>query len=366
MLDSFPSFDASPANWKGSDLAKTPDRWMHDLSAAELGDLEAVIAAAGDRTDDLTNVTVDDLPLPHLAPKLKEIKANVLDGVGLTLIRGFPVDRYNLRQAATAFWAVGLHLGDAVSQNAAGHALGHVRDLGFDYSQPSSRGYQTAERLPYHCDAGDVVGLLSIKTSKTGGLSSAVSSTALYHAMIERHPDHLAVLMQPTYRDRRDEIPEGRRPWYPMPVFQAHEGCIFGHYVRSAIRKAQRFDDVPRVTPEQEAAFDALDALAGSEEFRLDMEFEPGDMQFVCNHTILHSRTKYEDWPDLERRRHLLRLWLGCPGGPDVPASHIEQQGLNPAGRPAGIHCADVALNAPLEAVDGGAGETTKRLKENA
>ena len=59
MLDSFPRFDASPANWKGSDLAKTPDRWMHDLSAAELGDLEAVIAAAGDRTDDLTNVTAE-------------------------------------------------------------------------------------------------------------------------------------------------------------------------------------------------------------------------------------------------------------------------------------------------------------------
>ena len=148
MLDSFPRFNASPANWKGSDLAKTPDRWMHDLSAAELGDLEAVIAAAGSRTDDLTNVTASDLPLPHLAPKLREIKANVLDGVGLSLIRGLPIDRYNLRQAATAFWAVGLHLGDAVSQNAAGHALGHVRDLGFDYSQPSSRGYRQRNACP--------------------------------------------------------------------------------------------------------------------------------------------------------------------------------------------------------------------------
>jgi hypothetical protein len=93
------------------------------------------------------------------------------------------------------------------------------------------------------------------------------------------------------------------------------------------------------------------------------MEFQPGDMQFVCNHWVLHSRTKYEDWPELERRRHLLRLWLGCPDGPAVPASHIEQQGLNLSGRPAGIHCPGGELNAPLEAVDGGAGETTKRLK---
>ena len=105
MLESFPRFDASPANWKGPDLAAAPKRWMHDLTAAELGDLEAVIAAHGARTDDLTKLTAADLALPHLAPKLAEIKAELLDGSGLALIRGFPIERYDLRQAATAFWA---------------------------------------------------------------------------------------------------------------------------------------------------------------------------------------------------------------------------------------------------------------------
>ncbi|MEZ5856791.1 MAG: TauD/TfdA family dioxygenase [Hyphomicrobiaceae bacterium] len=257
---------------------------------------------------------------------------------------------------------MGLHLGEPVSQNAKGHALGHVRDLGFDYNQPSARGYQTAERLPYHCDSSDVVGLLSLKTPKSGGLSSAVSSTALYHAMADRYPDLARVLMEPTWRDRRDEIPEGRDPWYPMPVFMPHGGRMFGHYVRSAINKAQRFEQVPRITPEQERAFDVLDELAASDGLRLDMEFRPGDMQFVCNHWVLHSRTKYEDWPEPERRRHLLRLWLACPGAPDVPAFHVGQQGLTASGRPAGIHCG-VELVAPLEAVDGGAGDSSRRIK---
>lgn len=362
----FPRFDASPANWTGLQLAATPARWIHDLTAAEIADLDSVIARHGDRAEDLIGLSHDDAPLPVLGPVLRRIRHELLDGCGVALIRGLPMHRLSIREAATAFWAIGLHLGEAVSQNAKGHALGHVRDLGFDYNQPSARGYQTSERLPYHCDSGDVVGLLSLKTSKSGGLSSAVSSTALYHAMIDRHPDLANVLMQPTWRDRRDEVPEGRKPWYEMPVFQVHEGRVFGHYVRSAIRKAQRFAEVPRISPEQERAFDALDALAASPELRLDMEFRPGDMQFLCNHWVLHSRTKYEDWPEPERRRHLLRLWLGCPGGPALPQTYAEAQGLTPSGRPAGIRCAGFALSTPLEAVDGGAGETSKRAKVDA
>ena len=43
------------------------------------------------------------------------------------------------------------------------------------------------------------------------------------------------------------------------------------------------------------------------------MDLEPGDFQLISNHTIAHARTAYEDDPDPERRRHLLRLWLSFP-----------------------------------------------------
>jgi hypothetical protein len=357
-----PRFDDSPAAWRGPEMARHPERWTWQLTPEQIAELDEAVARLDATGRDIVSFTADDAPLPHTAARLAEAKRDLLFGIGFCLIRGVPVERYTLRQAAIAFWCLGAHLGDPVSQNAKGHALGHVRDLGFDYSKPSARGYQTSERLPYHTDMGDVVGLLSLRTGKSGGLSSIVSSVALYNAMAERRPDLVRVLMQPTYRDRRDEVPEGRGPWYPMPVFNPFEGRLFTHYVRSVIRKAQRFPDVPRITPEQEEAFDYVDALANGPELHLDMEFLPGDVQFLCNHTTLHSRTKYVDWDEPERKRHLLRLWLACPGGPAVPAAFEEFQGLTPDGRPAGILCPGIRLNAPLEVEDGGAGKTTKRL----
>jgi hypothetical protein len=137
-----------------------------------------------------------------------------------------------------------------------------------------------------------------------------------------------------------------------VPVFNPlPDGSLVTTYVRSAIRKAQRFPDVPRLTPEVEAACDLLDSLAESPEIHLDMEFRPGDMQFLNNHWILHSRTAFEDFAEPERRRHLFRLWLACADGPALPEVFTRVwQGATAQGRPAGIHVAGVPLNAPLDA----------------
>ena len=357
-----PDFTDSPAAWLGPDMARQPDRWTWRLTAEQIADLDEAVSQLDATGRDIVSFAAIDAPLPHIAERLAELKQDLLFSLGFCLISGVPVERYNLRQAAIAFWCLGAHLGEPVSQNAKGHVLGHVRDLGFDFNKPSARGYQTSDRLSYHCDMGDVVGLLSLRTGKSGGMSSIASSVALFNLMAQQRPDLVRVLMETTYRDRRDEIPEGRKPWYPLPVFMPHEGRLFTHFVQSTIRKAQRFAEVPRITAEQQEAFDLLDALAGSPELRLDMAFRPGDVQFLCNHTVLHSRTAYEDWPEPEKKRHLLRLWLGCPGGPAVPEPYVEFQGLSDAGRPRGIVCPGAVINTPLEAIDGGAGDTAKRL----
>ena len=242
-------------------------------------------------------------------------------------------------------------MGDPCSQNGKGHVLGHVKNLGLDYAAAATRGYQTSARLPYHTDSSDIVGLLCLKTAQSGGLSSVVSSTTIYNEVLKRRPDLMPVLMQPFYRTRWGEIPEGKMPWAEVPVFMPHEGRVISHYVRSAIRKGQDLPGAPQITDLQVEALDLVDSIAADPEVHLDMTFEPGDIQLVCNHGLYHSRTAYEDWPNPEDRRHLLRLWLATPSGRTLPEGLIERYGVvGPSGRPAGIYVPGTSPVIPLEA----------------
>ena len=353
---------STPQAWYGPELARRPEEWTHVFSADESAELLAAIAAVEARGWDVTDIRPETFPLPQLGSTLRRVREDLLRGRGFSLLRGFPSERLSARQRAIGYFGIGAHLGRAVSQNAAGHALGHVTDLGFDYSQPTARGYQTNVRLPYHTDGADLVGLLCVRTAKSGGLSSLVSSTTLYNEMLERRPDLVRVLMGATYRDRRGEISPGKGPWYTLPVFNPHEGLMIASYVRSAIRKAQRFEEVPRVSPELTEAMDFLDGLAESPDLHLDMELAVGDIQFVCNHYIFHSRTNYEDHAQPEARRHLLRLWLSCDDGPALPAVFDNYTGLDARGRPMGLYLDGGRLTAPLVPEDGGPGSSGQRM----
>jgi hypothetical protein len=343
---------SGPAVWHGPEMARRRD-WIRPLSGAEIAELDAAVARLDATGIDIARIGPRDLAAPGLEPLVEQIRQAVLHGSGFILLRGLPVERWSLRQCAIAYFGLGAMIGEPVSQNAMGHILGHVKDIGTDYAKPTGRGYQTAARLPYHCDSSDIVGLLCVKPAKSGGLSSIVSSGALYNEMLRRDPALLAELLRPVYRDRRGEVPEGAEPWYAVPVFNPMpDGGLVATYVRSAMRKAQRFAEVPRITPALDAACDLLDSLADNPEFHLDMEFRPGDIQFLSNHWIMHSRTEFEDFPEPERRRHLFRLWLACADGPALPEVYTRAwQGATASGRPAGIRVPGVALVAPLDAV---------------
>jgi hypothetical protein len=68
----------------------------------------------------------------------------------------------------------------------------------------------------------------------------------------------------------------------------------------------------------EEEAITAVQELA--EELCFEIQFDPGDIQFINNLAILHGRTGYEDYVEPERRRHLLRVWLNVPGARRLPS----------------------------------------------
>ena len=169
--------------------------------------------------------------------------------------------------------------------------------------------------------------------AKRGGESAIASSTALYNEIAGTRPDLAAVLAEPFVVDRKGEVPEGKGPTYEMPIFHHHAGLMTTIYARDFITVAQRRSEVPALTSLQVDALDLLDKLAASDEFRLDMDFRRGDIQFLHNHQILHARTAYEDYPEEDRKRHLLRLWLSARNGRRLPPVFAERYGEIRVGR---------------------------------
>ena len=325
--------------WFGPDLEASTD-WRERLSESDVAEVEIAarqLAALAKSSCYLTSISTDDFPLPTLGPRLRGLLNEVLNGRGFVLIQALPVQRWTRREAAIAFIGIGTHLGSLRMQNAAGHLLGHVKDLGRSSVESDARIYQTSEHQTHHTDSCDVVGLLCLSTAKFGGLSSLVSSTTIYNEMRRRRPDLLKVLLEPIETDRRGEVPEGGKPYFSIPIFNWHAGLLSAIYQRQYIESARRFPDVAPLTPTQIEALDLFDELADDPKLNLTMELQPGDMQFVHNHTILHDRTAFEDFPEPERKRHLLRLWLAPPNARPLPEVFAQRFGSVTPGDRGGI-----------------------------
>jgi hypothetical protein len=347
METSLPPEQLSPAAWYGPEMAQRQDEWLTHLTAGDIAELEAAAWRWNSAQDSIATMTARDFPLPTLAPKLSNLRAELIGGRGFGLLRGLPRNRYSEREAGTIFYGLGCHLGYPRSQNAQGHLLGHVRDIGLNSTDPNVRIYQTHERQTFHTDSADVVGLLCLKAAKAGGTSLLVSSLAIFNEMRRQRPDLLQLLLQPIATDRRGEVPVGMKPFFLIPVFSYDQGYLSTIYQRQYIDSAQRFPEAPRLTTQHVEALDLFDELANSPRLNFSMNLEPGDMQFVYNHALLHDRTSFEDWPDEAEKRHLLRLWLAIPGDRPLPEIFASRFGSVEIGNRGGITVSHTKLHVP-------------------
>ena len=286
------------------------DDWAIRLDASDAAEVEAAVASARARGIAMRDLDRESFVLPSLASKIRAWARELDEGRGFILLRGFPVERLGEENAAYAYWGLGLHLGIPGAQNPQEELLGHVADTGEEATNAFVRRYRTAGDIAYHCDLADVVGLLCLRGPRSGGASRIVSSVSVYNALLERRPDLAARLYEPFLLDSRDEQRDGSPRWFPVPPCRFAGGRLRTFYHSDYFRSVVRHADVPPFTDDERALLDLYEEIAASPDLYLDMYFEPGDIQLISNHVILHARTAYDDWPEPERKRHLLRLWL--------------------------------------------------------
>jgi len=298
-----------PGAWRGPDLAARTD-WIACLTAADVAELDAAIAVASGRGPDLRHVRREDFPLPTLAPRIAEWTRELADGRGFVLVRGLPVARWGDERSALVFWGLGRHLGEPGAQNPADELLGHVIDMGEEAANPFVRRYRTAGDIAYHCDLADVVGLLCLRAAARGGASRIVSSVSVFDTLLAARPDFVPRLFEPFRLDTRDDGGGHGPQWVDVPPCRYAGGRLRTFYHSDYFRSVVRHAGVPPFSDEERAVLDRYEEIAASPDLHLDMHFEPGDVQLVSNHTVLHARAAYEDGPGPAQRRHLLRLWL--------------------------------------------------------
>jgi alpha-ketoglutarate-dependent taurine dioxygenase len=287
------------------------DSYVFHLTDEHVAELDAALVGAEARVEDVLDITRDLFPLPTLGPELEAITRELIDGRGMVLIRGFPVERYDKARASAVYWGVGTHLGTPWPQNAKGHLLGDVTDQGRAVDDPTARGNELGGiALPFHSDGSDLVGLFCLDAGAGGGDSLVANAVTIHNDLVEADPDLAAELYQQFPYDLRGENAPGARSWYTMPIFSRRRDRLFVRYIRPYIEASRRHEDAPRVSAAGRAAMDRLDAMCADPQYTVAMGMQPGDMQFVNNYHVLHGRDAYRDDRPAGKIRHLKRLWL--------------------------------------------------------
>jgi hypothetical protein len=262
-----------------------------------------------------------EFELPHCQAAMAQVRRILESGVRFAIVDRLPLDEIGAEAATAIYWLLSSMVARPVAQSLDGKLIYDVRDTG-RAALPGSgvRPDQTNIELKFHTDNSynrtppDHVVLLCLNPAHRGGHSRVASFHTLYNALSAQHPECLARLYLPFWFDRQREFHPGETPVFAAPVFTPGTFTTGGDELRARFSahqihggyalKGEALDD------EGAASMAALVDLFDDDRLSADFDLEPGQLQFVDNRILGHSRTEFADHPEPDRRRHLVRLWL--------------------------------------------------------
>lgn len=309
VLTSLPPVSTAAA-WRGDRLA-TSAEWIYRLSDAQVAELETLGTRFVEANPDLRTVQIEEYPLIETAEAAAEWRHEVDYGRGFVLVRGLRTHLYSDPLSAAIYYILGLHMGDPIRQNEMGDLIDHVyatSDKTMD--DPTAKSSKVRDKLVYHSDSSDIVALMCLRPARSGGASCLVSGAEIYNEILRRRPDLAPLLLEPFHWDWKRQDAEAPADTYTSPIISMVDG-VFSMYAGSLyILTAQDYPGVPPLTEDQREVLRLFDEITYEPGMAIEMDFRPGDIQWLSNYAALHARTSFADWPEPQRRRHLLRLWL--------------------------------------------------------
>ena len=309
----------SSGSWKGKEISGQPD-WQIDLTENHIKEINELISGNGQKNSSITQLFAD-------------ARETLENGPGVVLIRNCPVHDLNEGEAKKLFSILASLIGTLVSQSSEGELIFSVRDSGYKEDDPRSRGPNTRKKLSFHSDRCDVIGFLCLKQAMSGGENQIVSSIAIHNHLVENEPGLIKYLYEPFYYRRHNVDTGNELPYCRQPIFSVTEGKFACNLLRVLIDRAYAMPELPDMSEEQKRALDAIEETASLTEMHFNFRQRPGDILFLNNWTTLHRRSEFIDFPDPEKKRHILRAWISPPNNRPIDPLFEDNYGDHRAGK---------------------------------
>ena len=302
--------------WRGDSLPTTAGRLT--IPAEVEKELDALVAALDRDPLPLLLLKPTDFALDASRAFMREVKRTIDEGPGFAIVGRLPVERWPDDASRAVWWLLASLAARPVAQKWDGTSIYDVTDLG----RPPGNGVRpdvTNVEQNFHTDNSynnvppHYVGLMCVRTAMEGGVSGIVSFATAHEEMRKRHPDLLPRLYQPFYFDRQREHAPGDVMTTFHPMLENKDGRLLARLSHFQVKNGYKIAGVA-IDPEGAAALEAFEAILNEPGLSARFHFEPGQMQLIDNRALGHKRTAFRDWPEPERKRLLVRLWLRDSG----------------------------------------------------
>src|SRR5271167_2475940 len=302
-----------PSVWRRRDIL--PEDWRVELTPACIDEIRRTVDEL--RAYPLPTIVLgaDDFAMPGCREAMARVRGILASGVRFAIVDRLPLSAMDADEATAIYWLLSSMIARPVAQKLDGTLIYDVLDTG-QQALPGSgvRPDKTNIEIRFHNDNAyndtppDYVGLLCLRQAMSGGHSRVISFHTAHNALQARFPQRLARLYESFWFDRQREFHAGESPIFAASAFDggAEVKARFSvHQINSGYAlRGEPLDEAG------DAALSAMLEIFEDEALSVDFDLEPGQLQFVDNRALGHSRTAFVDYPEPQARRHLVRLWL--------------------------------------------------------
>tara|TARA_Y100000996_G_scaffold140526_1_gene107456 strand:+ start:2918 stop:3850 length:933 start_codon:yes stop_codon:yes gene_type:complete len=251
---------------------------------------------------------------PILKNEILTLKEILLEKHGFIIIDGKSFEKFSVNEIRFIYILISNFLGDLIPQNIKNEILIEVKDEGKSM-KTGGRYHQTRDGGSCHTDSPqwentpDFIGLCCIHPAKIGGINKYISAYKIHNLFLKQNKELLEILYDKFYFDKRGEFKQGESPTIFEPIIKYENKKLTFRYLRDYIDQGYKIQN-KKLTSKQLDSLEMLDSFLDDKKNIVEYTLKKYDMTFFNNNWIVHGRTNFEDFEDLEKKRLMLRVWI--------------------------------------------------------